>query len=107
MTAADGRADDHDVLTALAEEATRLIAAAQEWFHRSVVDAETSPIATGAAECAACPLCQLIRLLREGASSSASPAQVVADGVQSAQVVIGKVFAGLADLLAPPNRSQE
>jgi hypothetical protein len=48
----------------LAEEAARLFAAAQEWFHRTLGDGAGARIATGAPECAWCPVCQLIRALR-------------------------------------------
>jgi hypothetical protein len=48
----------------LAEEAARLVGAAQEWLHRVVGDPAGSRIATGAEECCWCPLCQLIATLR-------------------------------------------
>jgi hypothetical protein len=48
----------------LGEEAAKLIAAAQEWFHRTLGDSTTSKIATGTAECSWCPVCQLIGALR-------------------------------------------
>jgi hypothetical protein len=48
----------------LAEEAARLVGAAQEWLHRVVGDPAGSRIATGAPECCWCPLCQLIATLR-------------------------------------------
>ncbi|MDQ1733762.1 MAG: hypothetical protein QOH56_13 [Pseudonocardiales bacterium] len=48
----------------LGEEAAKLLAAAQEWFHRNLGQPSTSKIATGATECAWCPLCQLISALR-------------------------------------------
>src|SRR5690242_8676578 len=47
----------------LAEEAARLVGAAQDWLHRVVADPDTARIATGAPECCWCPLCQLIATL--------------------------------------------
>jgi hypothetical protein len=48
----------------IGEEAAKLLAAAQDWFHRTLGDPATARIATGSAECAWCPLCQLIGVLR-------------------------------------------
>jgi hypothetical protein len=48
----------------LGEEAAKLFAAAQDWFHRTLGDPATARIATGAPECAWCPLCQLVSVLR-------------------------------------------
>jgi DNA-binding transcriptional LysR family regulator len=48
----------------IGEEAAKLLAAAQEWFHRTLGDPAATRIATGAPECAWCPVCQLISLLR-------------------------------------------
>jgi hypothetical protein len=49
---------------AIGEEAAKLLAAAQDWFHRNLEEPSTRKIATGAPECAWCPLCQLIAALR-------------------------------------------
>lgn len=46
------------------DEATRLFAAAQDLLQRGLGSAQTSHIATGAAECTWCPLCQVIAVLR-------------------------------------------
>jgi hypothetical protein len=54
---AGGAASPQDGPGSLAEEAARLLVAAQDWFRRSAP-------ATGAAECAWCPLCVLIAALR-------------------------------------------
>lgn len=48
----------------LGEEAARLLGAAQDWLHRTVLDPATARVATGSAECCWCPLCQLIAALR-------------------------------------------
>jgi hypothetical protein len=48
----------------LGEEAARLLAAAQDWLHRSVLDPATAKLATGSPECCWCPLCQLIAAAR-------------------------------------------
>jgi hypothetical protein len=48
----------------IGEEAAKLLAAAGDWFHRTLGDPATARIATGAPECAWCPLCQLISVLR-------------------------------------------
>jgi hypothetical protein len=48
----------------IGEEAAKLLAAAQDWFHRTLGDPAAARIATGAPECAWCPLCQLISVLR-------------------------------------------
>ncbi|MGX7680456.1 hypothetical protein ACSMXN_16320 [Jatrophihabitans sp. DSM 45814] len=47
----------------LGDEAAKLIAAAQDWFHTNLGDS-AAKIATGAPECARCPLCQLISVIR-------------------------------------------
>ncbi|HTZ45245.1 MAG TPA: hypothetical protein VMB79_15405 [Jatrophihabitans sp.] len=49
----------------LAEEAARLLGAAQDWLHRTVTDPATARIATGDPECCWCPLCQLIAAVRD------------------------------------------
>lgn len=49
-----------------AEEAARLLAAAEQWARAragSVLDAEH--LATGAPECTACPVCSAVRVLRQ------------------------------------------
>lgn len=43
----------------LGEETARLLAAAQEWLHRTVLNPATARVATGSPECCWCPLCQL------------------------------------------------
>lgn len=48
----------------LGEEAVKLLAAAQDWFHRNLGDATTARIATDGPSCVWCPVCQLISLLR-------------------------------------------
>jgi len=48
----------------LGEEAARLLGAAQDWLHRTVLDPATAKVATGSPECCWCPLCQLIAALR-------------------------------------------
>lgn len=48
----------------LGDEAAKLLAAAQQWFQRTLGDSGGHPLSTGAPECAWCPLCQLIRTLR-------------------------------------------
>ncbi len=48
----------------LGEEAARLLAAAQEWLHRTVLDPSTARVATGSPECCWCPLCQLVAAAR-------------------------------------------
>ena len=48
----------------LADEAAKLIGAAQEWLHRVVGDPATARIANNSPECCWCPLCQLIATLR-------------------------------------------
>jgi hypothetical protein len=48
----------------IGEEAAKLLAAAQDWFHRTLGDSSTARISTGSPECAWCPLCQLIGVLR-------------------------------------------
>lgn len=48
----------------LAEEAARLLAAAQDWLHRAVLDPATAGVATGSPECCWCPLCQLVGAAR-------------------------------------------
>jgi hypothetical protein len=49
----------------IGEEAAKLFAAAQDWFHSTFGDPATGArIATGAPECTWCPLCQLIAVLR-------------------------------------------
>ena len=45
----------------IADEATRLVEALQEWFAASTGGL---PLATGGPECALCPFCQLLRLAR-------------------------------------------
>ena len=47
-----------------AEEAARLLAALQDWAHRSA-DGSRQHIATGAPECRLCPCCTLLSLLRD------------------------------------------
>jgi hypothetical protein len=54
----------NDETGSFADEATKLIAAAQDWFHRTLGDPDLAKIATGAPECAWCPVCQLIGVLR-------------------------------------------
>lgn len=58
-----------DQLGSVAEEAVKLVAAAQDWFRnasggRSVADWSAEHIATGTAACDWCPLCALIAALR-------------------------------------------
>ena len=48
----------------LGEEAARLLAAAQEWLHRTVLDPATARVATGSPDCCWCPLCQLVAAAR-------------------------------------------
>lgn len=48
----------------LADEAARLIGAAQDWLHRTVGDPASARIANGSPECCWCPFCQLIATLR-------------------------------------------
>jgi hypothetical protein len=50
-----------DGIGPLAEEATKLLAAAQEWA-RTTFSSES--IATGSSDCAWCPVCRLVTLLR-------------------------------------------
>ena len=67
MTGDAGRAGGnapHGEPGSLAEEAERLVAAAHDWFQRSVGPQPTARIATGAAECSWCPICLLISRLR-------------------------------------------
>ena len=47
----------------LADEAVRLIGAAQDWWQRTGSD-KLNGIATGGPECCWCPVCQLIATLR-------------------------------------------
>jgi hypothetical protein len=51
-----------DAAGSVAEEASRLFEAVQEWARRSSGSSER--IATGSAECQLCPVCQLIGVLR-------------------------------------------
>ena len=53
---------ESETLGSVAEEAARLIAAAQDWA-RTRFDHEH--LATGSAECQVCPLCQGIAVLRQ------------------------------------------
>jgi hypothetical protein len=46
------------------EEATRLLAAAQQWVHHTLGERDSSRFANGSPECCWCPLCQLIATLR-------------------------------------------
>ncbi|HEY2041978.1 MAG TPA: hypothetical protein VGH11_04810 [Jatrophihabitans sp.] len=54
----------NDETGTLGEEASKLMAAAQDWFHRTLGDPSTAKIATGTPECAWCPVCQMIGVLR-------------------------------------------
>lgn len=48
----------------LADEAAKLIGAAQDWLHRVALDSSTARIANDSPDCCWCPLCQLIATLR-------------------------------------------
>ncbi|HEX2902540.1 MAG TPA: hypothetical protein VHO01_03715 [Jatrophihabitans sp.] len=48
----------------LADEWALLLAAAQQWLHRTVLDPSTARIATGDQACCWCPVCQLIGAVR-------------------------------------------
>jgi hypothetical protein len=48
----------------LADEAAKLIGAAQEWLHRVAGNPESARIANDSPECCWCPLCQLIATVR-------------------------------------------
>jgi len=79
----------------LAEEAARLVGAAQDWLHRMVGDPETSRFATGAPECCWCPLCQLIATLRGERPD-------LVDRLADAQAALAGVLRALADAAKPP-----
>jgi Family of unknown function (DUF5304) len=55
---------ENERLGSVAEEASRLFEAVQDWARRAGVDGRTQ-IATGAPECRLCPLCQALGLLRD------------------------------------------
>jgi hypothetical protein len=84
----------------LAEEAARLVGAAQDWLHRVVGEPDTPRMATGAPECCWCPLCQLIATLR---GERPDLVERLADG----QAALAGTFRALADALgrgAPGSR---
>ncbi len=49
---------------ALAQEAARLLGAAQQWLQRAATEPGGVGLATGSPQCCWCPLCQLVAALR-------------------------------------------
>lgn len=78
----------------LAEEAARLVGAAQDWLHRVVGDPDTARIATGAPECCWCPLCQLIAMLRGERPD-------LVERLADAQTALAGTLRALADAMKP------
>jgi hypothetical protein len=85
----------HESVGPVGEEAAKLLAAAQEWFHRAVGDPATARIATGSAECAWCPLCQLIAVMRGERAGAANA--VVVDRFSEVQGALAGLLRALAD----------
>ena len=81
----------------LAEEAARLVAAAQDWVHRVVGEPDTARIATGAPECCWCPVCQLIAMLRGDRPE-------LVERLADAQTALAGVLRALADAAKPAGR---
>lgn len=83
---------DSDPPAGLAEEAARLLAAAQRWLaaRAPVTDASASEGAQPVAVCRGCPLCQLLALAREMDPAAAGH---LADAVGSIGLAIREVLA--------------
>ena len=79
----------------LGEEAVKLLAAAQDWFHRNLGDPATARIATGSGECAWCPVCQLIAMLRGERPGGVLPERM--SEVQTAFAGLLRAVANAAD----------
>lgn len=82
----------------LGEEAVRLLAAAQDWFHRNLADPGTARIATGSAECAWCPVCQLIGMLRGD-----GPGGVLPERLAEVQNALVGLLRAVADATGGPS----
>lgn len=82
----------------LGEEAVKLLAAAQDWFHRNLGDPATARIATGSAECAWCPVCQLIGMLRGD-----RPGGVLPERMAEVQNALAGLLRALADATGGPS----
>lgn len=74
----------------LAEEAAKLIGAAQDWLHRTLGDPATARLANGSQECCWCPVCQLIATLR-------GDRREVSDRLAEAQAAVAGLLHALAD----------
>lgn len=72
----------------LAEEAARLIGAAQEWLHR--VAGDSARIANDGPDCCWCPLCQLISTVRGDRPE-------VTERLAEAQTALAGLLRALAD----------
>jgi hypothetical protein len=48
----------------MADEAARLLGAAEDWARRRAAGLDAEHLATGAAECTVCPVCQAVGALR-------------------------------------------
>ncbi|HJQ01345.1 MAG TPA: hypothetical protein VJ851_07085 [Jatrophihabitans sp.] len=81
----------------LADEAARLVGAAQEWLHRVVGESDGPRIATGAPECCWCPVCQLIATLRGDRPE-------LVERLAEAQTALAGVLRALADAARPAGR---
>jgi hypothetical protein len=84
-------ASPHEPPGSLGEEASKLFAAAQDWFASTVGDATASKIATGAPECAWCPVCQLIGVLRGDRPE-------LTERLADTQAALAGLFRALADV---------
>jgi hypothetical protein len=78
----------------LADEAVKLIGAAQEWLHRVAGNSETARIANGSPECCWCPLCQLIATVRGDRPE-------VTERLAETQIALAGLFRALADTAVP------
>jgi hypothetical protein len=77
----------NEAIGSLAEEAARLLGAAQQWAQRIVADA---PISTGGADCQWCPMCQLIAALRgDRPELTAKAVDTVTTVVEALQAAFG------------------
>ncbi len=61
-----GPAGDDVPTGSLAEEAARLVAAAQEWLRNATAPAGVTGEVDAAGTCRYCPVCQLVAALRDG-----------------------------------------